>query len=428
MKAILWFVEYGATFIETFLAGWFCGSFINKSKNIPYKKILVISVIASVCVTSMNRIELYSPITALISVIFFPIVQLLIYPRNIIKSVSFGLLFLLTIALIDTAVVNSVSLVFEISINELYNEQSKFRVLAILASKSILLLIVASVNKFFRYKNSDILKLKNLIMIFVISLLLLILTITLAFRDMQSSVDSLISVLFFTLLLLLIFIMFFGLFSLTEYYNNKRTLHLTQLKNEMLKQSISESENTFMLWKESVHDYKHNIVNLLALAEKDDMDGIKQYLNEQREILGKKLFYYQTGNDTVDTILNIKQRIAESKHIVFSIRAEIPNECIVNPSDFAVMLGNLLDNSIEASEKEDNPFIEVRIKTIKNTLIIAISNKCSSISTSFETSKPDKMFHGIGLRSVKKIVNKYNGEFSTEYLDNTFIAKVMINL
>ena len=92
------------------------------------------------------------------------------------------------------------------------------------------------------------------------------------------------------------------------------------------------------------------------------------------------------------------------------------------------MLGNLLDNSIEASEKEDNPFIEVRIKTIKNTLIIAISNKCSSISTSFETSKPDKMFHGIGLRSVKKIVNKYNGEFSTEYLDNTFIAKVMINL
>lgn len=50
------------------------------------------------------------------------------------------------------------------------------------------------------------------------------------------------------------------------------------------------------------------------------------------------------------------------------------------------------------------------------------------MSNSLETSKPDKMFHGIGPRSVKRIVNKYNGEFSTECHDNTFTAKIMINL
>ena len=66
-----------------------------------------------------------------------------------------------------------------------------------------------------------------------------------------------------------------------------------------------------------MHDYKHNIANLITLADNNNLDGIKAYLQSENKLLTKKLFYYKTGNDTIDTILNIKQRTAEDKGIAF---------------------------------------------------------------------------------------------------------------
>lgn len=86
-------------------------------------------------------------------------------------------------------------------------------------------------------------------------------------------------------------------------------------------------------------------------------------------MLGKTLFYYKTGNDTVDIILNVKQKYAESKGIIFMINAEVPENCKISSADFSTMLGNLIDNAIEASKNEKEPYIEVKIKKLKNFLL-----------------------------------------------------------
>ncbi|MGN1482121.1 sensor histidine kinase, partial [Porcipelethomonas sp.] len=227
-------------------------------------------------------------------------------------------------------------------------------------------------------------------------------------------------------MLILLMIIFFGTFKLTEYYENQEELKLTALKKQMLEKSMSETEQTFMLWKKSMHDYKHNIANLMSLANNNDIEGIKQYLQSENKLLSKKLFYYKTGNDTVDTILNIKQRAAESKGITFIITAKIPDNCIVKSAHFASILGNLLDNAIEASIDEESPFVEVKIKPVKSYLMIVVSNKCTKSNVELKTTKSDKQLHGIGINSVKQTVKSYKGTFVTDHTDGIFNAEIMI--
>lgn len=256
-----------------------------------------------------------------------------------------------------------------------------------------------------------------------------ILTILITFMEIKNkAVNSVISISFFAVMLILLMIIFFGTFKLTEYYENQEELKLTTLKNQMLEKSMSETEQTFNLWKKSMHDYKHNIINLKILAQNKDLEGIQRYLDEEENLLSKKLFYYKTGNDTVDSIIYIKQNAAETKKIPFIVNAEIPEECPVASAHFASILGNLLDNAIEASEKVKQPYIEVKIKTIEEYLVIAISNRCNSQNQLLETNKTNRIFHGIGLGSVRHTVKLYKGEVSIKQKDDIFFINIMIPL
>lgn len=76
-------------------------------------------------------------------------------------------------------------------------------------------------------------------------------------------------------MLILLMIIFLGTFKLAEYYENQQQLKLITLKNQMLEQSMSEAEQTFMLWKKSMHDFKHKIMNLMTLADNNDVERIK---------------------------------------------------------------------------------------------------------------------------------------------------------
>ncbi|MDE6834174.1 MAG: ATP-binding protein [Ruminococcus sp.] len=215
---------------------------------------------------------------------------------------------------------------------------------------------------------------------------------------------------------------------MADYYDNLQKFKLIQLKNTMLEQATNETKETFELIQNSLHDYKHNIIYLQALADNNDIDGIKKCLSQQNDFLGKRLFYYKTGNDTVDAMLYIKQKSAESHNITFIINANIPEDCPVSSEHFAVILGNLLDNATEASCMEENPFIEVRINKLEEYFWIIVSNKCTNLNLSLKTSKPEKHLHGIGLNSVKHIVKHYNGELTIDTENEKFEVKIMIPL
>lgn len=426
MNTVFWIIEFCSSFVEAFLCTIFCGTFIE---NIDLKKNLNKRIIAALIATSamliVNHINIYSVITVVFGFALMALMSFAVYSKNPLKASVLGITFLLLIAVIDNVVVSIISYALKIPTVEIYQEMSLYRVLAIISSKIMLLFVVIAMNKFFSKRRT--LQRNYLIALFTITTIMFIITVLITFIDIKNNaVNSIVSILFFTVMLILLMIIFFGTFKLTEYYENQEELKLTTLKNQMLEKSMSETEQTFMLWKKSMHDYKHNIANLMSLANNNDIEGIKQYLQSENKLLSKKLFYYKTGNDTVDTILNIKQRAAEDKGIAFIISAEIPEKCPVSSAHFASVLGNLLDNAIEASIDEESPFVEVKIKPVKSYLMIVVSNKCTKSNIELKTTKSDKQLHGIGINSVKQTVKEYKGTFLTDHTDGIFNAEIMI--
>ncbi len=425
MNSIFWIIEYCSTFTEFLLCAIFCGTFIEnkKSKDNYLKKIIVAVILSSVMLT-INRINIFSYVTVILGFVLMPLTAIIIYSDWQKASIS-GIIFLLIIAIIDNVFINFISYTLKIPLNEIYQEFSLYRVMAIISSKTVLLLIVILINKLLVKKRT--LQRKYLFILFGITTIMFFVTVLITFNEIKDkATNSTISILFFSVMLILLMTVFFGSFKLAEYYENQQELKLTTLKNQMLEKSIIETEHTFMLWKKSMHDYKHNIADLITLANNNNVEGIKKFLKNENDLLTRKLFYYKTGNDTVDTILNIKQYTAEEKEITFIINAEIPEECPVASSHFASILGNLLDNAIEASEKEEEPFIEVKIKPVKSYLMIVISNKCTREHIDFETRKSERQLHGIGLNSVRQTVKGYSGTFITEHKDGIFNAEIMI--
>ncbi len=428
MSHIFWIIEYCATLSEWFLFLIFSGTFIeNTDLKQSLLKSFIISNIGTVLMLFINSIELYSPLTVLCSFCIVSIISSIVHLNNKLKVSSLAVIFLLIINLIDNIVVHIIVYVTKISISEIYEKMSIYRVLAIIASKTLLLFFTVIINKL--NKKQKAMPNKYLIALFTITSILLIISVSMTFMEMKNKKSNTIMlIVFFVIMLSLLLIIFFGFFKLAEYYENRQQLRLITLKNQMLEQSMTETEQTFMLWKTSLHDFKHNIMNLILMAENNDIQGIKQYLEKENDLLGKKLFYYKTGNDTVDIILNIKQKLAENKGITFIINAEVPEDCKITSMDFSSLLGNLLDNAIEAAEKEINPFIEVKIKSVKDYLIINILNKYTKSDVCPETTKNEKHLHGIGIHSVKHTVKKYDGEFYTEISDDIFNVKIMIPL
>lgn len=428
MTYVFWCVEYIATFTELFLSTIFCGTFIeNADLNKNLFKRIIVSSVSTVLMLIINHIELYSPLSVSFSLIVIGLTAFVIYIKHPLKSPILAICFLPLIAILDNIVISAISFTLHIPSADIHQEMSLNRVLAIIASKTLLMIVVVAIYKLFSKKRK--LQRKYIIMLLSITTLMLLITVIITFIDIKNnSVNSVISILFFAVMLILFMIIFFGTFKLTEHYENQEELKLTTLKNQMLEQSMSETEQTFMLWKKSMHDYKHNIVNLKTLAQNKDFDGITEYLDNEDKLLNQQLFYYKTGNDTVDSIIYIKQKNAESKNIPFIINAEIPEKCSVTSAHFASILGNLLDNAIEASEKVKQPYIEVKIKTIEDYLVIAISNRCNSQNQLLETNKPNRIFHGIGLSSVRHTVKLYKGEVSVKQKDNIFSVNIMIPL
>ena len=259
MNTVFWIVEICSTFTEFFLCTIFCGTFIDNIdlKN-NFRKRIIVSVVISAIMLIINHINIFSDFTAS-GFVLMTLTGILVYPKKPLKSPILGIIYLFIIAAIDNIVINTISFALKIPLTEIYQKMTLYRVLAIISSKTLLLLVVIIINKLFSKKRT--LQRKYLLFLFSVTTILFFVTVLITFMEIRDkAADSVISILFFTVTLILLIVIFFGTFKLTEYYENKKELKFAVLKNQILEKSMSETEQTFMLWKKSMHDYKHNKV------------------------------------------------------------------------------------------------------------------------------------------------------------------------
>ena len=134
----------------------------------------------------------------------------------------------------------------------------------------------------------------------------------------------------------------------------------------------------------------------------------------------------------IDALLNTKYSIAKENGIQFLLKIFIPEELPVNQCDLGVVLGNALDNAIEATEK-CNENIEIAMGIKKQSLVLVIKNPYEGSlkqdkSGKLISTKNDFRRHGYGISSIQKVADKYGGDVIIGTQDGKFVLTVMMNI
>ena len=207
---------------------------------------------------------------------------------------------------------------------------------------------------------------------------------------------------------------FYLYYMMIENYKNVR-------ENDIYKQQTYAYQNQLDVIMESQsriralkHDMKNHILALQMLLQKKDWEEADRYLSSMQDFMANPLEYITTGNDTMDSLLNYKLQRANDVLNTVETRINIPERLILHSFDLNVVLGNLIDNAVEAASQTEEKKLKIAIKLDKGILFINIRNSCQGIADGkiqrLETTKEDASNHGIGLSNVRRIVEKYHGD------------------
>lgn len=199
----------------------------------------------------------------------------------------------------------------------------------------------------------------------------------------------------------------------------------------MYDKHLSEKQMVIDEVRRVKHDMKNNMIYLQKLLEADPEEAEKYLIEFIGDAMIKTEEFSKSGNFAIDALLNYKNRIAESKNIKIKLEQRIPTTLPYKASDLCIILGNLLDNAIEASENCANKEIDVYIVYAKNRLKISTKNYYEGEINkdkegNFLSKKKDKENHGIGLKSVKKIVSLYNGYIEIQAENSLFKVNILL--
>ncbi|MGL5479823.1 MAG: GHKL domain-containing protein [Clostridium sp.] len=219
-----------------------------------------------------------------------------------------------------------------------------------------------------------------------------------------------------------------------------------RIRNEMLSSNIDilsnqlnyqyEHYNNIIKYQEEVrrlwHDMKHHTNLLNTLIEKGEYDECKKYLASMSNTIDSNRSKSITRHSILDAILANKQKICSDKDINLILDIKVPKTLNINNFDLCVIFKNLLDNAIEANlnEKNKEKYINVKSMVMNKYLYIEVLNsKTNDIVKSkgkFVSSKTDGAIHGLGIESVKKSVEKYDGNIKFEFSDEWFKVTALL--
>ncbi len=198
-------------------------------------------------------------------------------------------------------------------------------------------------------------------------------------------------------------------------------------ENELLQKYYAEVENMYDKMRGWRHDYRHHIQTMKVHMANGEYDEIGRYLDMLDDDLTNVETVIKTGNRMADAILNSKLSLAAQKDIKIKAEAKIPVSLTVSEIDLCVVIGNLLDNAIEACMElpPEERLIRIYMEMKGNYLYIALTNTAGGKKkSSLRTSKGEG--HGFGINRVDTVVKKYGGYVTRASEDGAFSTEVLL--
>ncbi len=223
----------------------------------------------------------------------------------------------------------------------------------------------------------------------------------------------------------LLFILLEGTF---QFYQRGFTFQSESFRKEVLRQQYEEIKMIYKDMRGWRHDYHNHIQVLKAQLALGKFVEVSDYLDKLEESLNQIDTYVKSGNQMIDAILNGKLSLARDREISVNCKAQMPETLPVSDVDLCVILGNLLDNALEACEEivPGQRFLRIYMARNKSQLYISIQNSAKE-----DLDFKDRHYistkrgnHGLGMKRVQAAVEKYDGFLHLANEPGIFAAEI----
>lgn len=202
---------------------------------------------------------------------------------------------------------------------------------------------------------------------------------------------------------------------------------VTLFEQELLQKYYAEVESMYGKMRGWRHDYRHHIQAMKVHAAKGELAEIQCYLDMLDDDLTNVETVVKTGNRMADAIFNSKLSLAAERQIQVKAQARLPVALTVSELDLCILIGNLMDNAMDACMElpPEKRLIRIYMEMKGNYLYLALTNTAGGGKKhSFATTKGEG--HGLGISRMDAIVRKYGGYIKRASEEEAFSTEILL--
>lgn len=221
----------------------------------------------------------------------------------------------------------------------------------------------------------------------------------------------------------------------TDYRAEKETNHLLSTVNTLTEKNYQMLSALQKELSKQNHDFTKHVQTIHELIKEDDTKEALRYTYMLLKIPAERAALCKSGNSVIDAIINAKITEAEQKQISFNFQVNFSIPTNIASVDICTILGNQLDNAIEACQKiadSKNRQIDVHVyQQAGSAAVFQVSNTVSEDpflhNASLKTVKDNlNSLHGLGIQNIRETAEKYQGILENRYQNGRFISSVLL--
>ncbi len=414
----------------------FCYKFLNPSKS---KRTNLIAYVSAICLMflSITLINIFNNGFAYVELIAFFLIMIPYCLFFFEDKWYIKVIIPISVELINLVLGFGINYFFSAIIDCDYNylmlTHSGYRYIYVTLVNVMVVICLVLIYNLFKNKLS-IKSFKEVIISIIIPLVSVIIGVLLFYvssNSLLSNVSRTILGCVSIIILLFSFINFYLITNISKNYELKKQNIISEKEKEKYQIEISNNKQYIHDVTEIKHNLKNQVACIKMLIEKQKYEEAECLCEKIGDSFKSANQNYDTGNVYFDALLNYINAKANSNNITLTLNCN-NNLDFIDGEDLTILIGNLVDNAIEALKSE--PVRTLRIDTAQkgHYVIINVQNNISKSvldsNPTLLTSKNDKLNHGFGIETVRKIVEKYNGFIDFYEENNNFFVNMMFEL
>ena len=405
---------------------------IEKTQLLKWQRVVIQMSIWSIGIlfTTNRNLIFFSHVMFLFGIICFILILWIIEKKDFIFFASITIIYFSSVALLDFFF----AFLGMCMIEDLFAENIYFsgyqmeKIVIYFCSRSCVACILNGIKKYGVEKSIDRFKYIFLLMGISFSILVrvyqvIISDMAMGRRELQGS-KSLVSM--SVVIAILIFVMILWVKNRILQEENNTLVMEEQLQHQKYCEMIEVMEQN----QELIHDTKHHFLIVQEYLKNEEYENLQKYVKQISDEFQRTVPKVYTGIKILDFILEQKRVVAQKSGIRYEIDTMLLTGIPTTEQETCALFGNLLDNAIEACclVKTEEKWIKIQIQQINQLLSIELLNTfeipCIRKQGVFETIKEERSVHGYGIKSMRRIVDKYQGNITYEEKEKIFTTKI----